>query len=144
LPPPTDNAGEDRQKDHRNDNQLDVLGDARDFGAEEVSEHEHAPDPRRPPEYAERQKSSVIHLADPGHEWRECPDDRHESREHDGFRPVFDIKLVRALDVLLLEEQGIFAREDARAGQPTDPVVGIVPKNGRTGLEEAQLEDIER
>src|ERR1700722_818002 len=61
--PPADEPGQDREENHPDDHEVNVLGHARDPLAEEKSEEQHAPDPRGAAEDAECEEFAVVHAA---------------------------------------------------------------------------------
>src|SRR6185503_7697532 len=76
-----------RDHDHRDDREPEVLLDDRGV-AEEVAEQTEAPNPQEPARDVEREKARVAHAADTCDERRERAHDRHESREHDSLASV--------------------------------------------------------
>src|SRR5688572_13339704 len=142
LPPPRNDARQDGKEDHYDDDKFDVLVDARNVATEEVSREEHAPDPQRAADDVVDREHPVVHLGNPGHERREGADDWHEARKHDRLGAVLDIEVVRALDVLFLEEEGIVPDEDLWPGYASEPVVHCVAEDRRDIQRETKHVDI--
>src|SRR5262245_49814010 len=86
---------------------FDDFGDAEVVAAEREAKH---------PDDAARDiingEAAVLHPADAGDEWCERPDDGNEPGQHNRPAAVLVVEMLRALQVLLVEEPGVFVLED--------------------------------
>src|SRR5688572_21658437 len=81
LPPPADDPGQDREENHDQHHDLDVLVDSGNISSEEIPGEQHAPYPEDRSDDADDQELAVRHPAHAGHHRGERPDDWHELRE---------------------------------------------------------------
>src|SRR5574340_281985 len=127
LPQPGDRAGEQRQRDHDGDHDVDVPVHPGNVAPQEVADEQHAPHPGQPAHHVVGDEVAIAHLRHPCHHRRERPNDRHEPCEHDRLPPVLLVERMSAIQVLLVEEQRLLTREDARARAAADRVPHRVP-----------------
>src|SRR5690606_37024887 len=93
-PPGFDDQGHQRDRDHADDREAEVLLHDR-LIAEEVAEQTETPDPKNSAADVEREKSRIAHASHSGDERRERAHDRHEPREHHGLAAVLLIEPLR-------------------------------------------------
>src|SRR6185437_4492819 len=103
LPHPTDEPRQEREQDHDSDDDINMLVDARDVAAQEVSDEEHAPYPAQSAQHIVRNEVPVAHVGNTRHHWSERPDDGHEPCEHDRLAAMLLIELMGTVEVLLLK-----------------------------------------
>src|SRR5687768_9571166 len=72
VAPPADYRGQQRQRNHDQDDPLYVVADARNIPAQEISGHEHAPNPASGAENAEGEEPAIRHDRCSGRDWCEC------------------------------------------------------------------------
>src|SRR5512134_3465886 len=77
--PSFERHGQQREHDHRDDREPEVLLDDGQV-AEEVAEQAEAPHPENTAADVEREKPRIVHAADAGHERGERAHDRYEAR----------------------------------------------------------------
>src|SRR5262249_29131496 len=92
----------------------------------------------------ERKEARVAHLADAGDERREGANDGHEARDDDGLSAVALVEILRANEVLLVEEERTLAAKNFRADAGPNGVVGRVAENGRDDQEGDDQGDVYR
>jgi len=81
-----------------------------------------------PPHTLKGRNRRYGHLADSGHEGGKGADDRHETRQHNGFAAVAFIELVSARDVRLLEESRVGAAENFGARLAPQQIAGGIAR----------------
>src|SRR4051812_45059608 len=120
-----------------------MLVNSRNVAAQEISDEQHTPDPTESTDNVVNRVTPVSHLPNSGHDRHECAYDRHESRNDDGLAAVSFIELVGASEMLLVEQQRIFTREQLRAGRLADRIADGVSKDRRDGQQESEQPHIE-
>src|SRR5258708_37622954 len=129
MPPPADDPRQKRDEDHQQDHDLDVLVDARNVASQEIPDEEHVPDPAHSADDVVLHVSAVLHLPNSSHDWHKGANDRHESSEDDGEAAVFLIERMSAIEMLLVEEEGILASEQPGPGGDTYGVPNRIAEN---------------
>ena len=82
-------------------------------------------------------------LRQSSHDRDESPHDRHETRNDERLATVLRVEFLGTVEVLLLEEQGVVAGEQARPGSSADPVAQGVADDGCHGEDGSQEVDVE-
>src|SRR6185312_12421498 len=111
---PADDSRKERDQHDEHDDRLDVLVDTRNVAAQEIADEQHPPDPPQSTDDVVERVLAVSHLRHTRHDGDERTDDRHETSNDDGFSPVTLVELVGAVEMLLVEQQRILTREEAR------------------------------
>ncbi len=123
----------DSHRDHRDQHDgdqdgLDVVPDERDL-PQEVAEHGDPAAPQHAADQVEDHEAAVVHPAHPGDDRGEGAHDRHEAGQHDRLRSVSLEEGGGLLDVLLLEDPGVGAAEEARPDLAAEEVADLVPRH---------------
>src|SRR4051812_44479966 len=138
MPPPADDPRQQGHEDHQQDHGLDVLVDSGNVAAQEIADEQHAPDPEHAADNVVLHVAAVLPFPNSSYEPDKSADDGHKSRKDDGAAAVLLVKRVSAVEMLLVEQQRIFASEQPRPGRRTDSVPGRVADDRRYREEEAE------
>jgi len=95
------NARDDNDKDN---DRFDITISVRNACAKEKAGGGDKDSPASRSSYVVDEKSAVLHLADTGHDWNKCSDDRYKSTENDGSTSVSFIKHFCLLRIFLIEK----------------------------------------
>ncbi len=120
---------------------MDLFFDMRDRAAQGKSQKCHAHDPAESSQDAESEEFPVTHVADTGDGRGEGPDDRDKAGQDERFGAVFIVKVLRAFQMVLVEEKGIFSAKKPRSEVIAEPVAGVIA--GDSGYGEQGNEDLD-
>jgi hypothetical protein len=117
-----DETGEQGNKHHDHDDDLDMPVDSRDVVPKKVANPQHTPHPSDGTQHIVREEFAEFHACHTGDNWGKRAEDRDELREHECHVPVFFLKFLGADSMLLVEEKAVFPIEDPRTRCAADEI----------------------
>ena len=134
---------QERDKDDERHHPMKMFVDIRDAAAQKIADRCHQQNPKNAADHVEGKETAVAHPPHTGDRRRKRADDRNKSRQNNGLAAVFFKKIMRTLNVVLLEKERVFAIEKPGANEITDGIARAVSENSGSHEQRVQKKYVE-
>ena len=139
-----DHDGHDRGDDDANDDEVEMLFDARNPSRQKVTSEQERPDPQHSADDIVCRKLEVIHPGNSGDGWGKGAHDGNKAGQNNRLAAMPVIEFLSLEYMAFAKEKGLLALEQKRAGLAADLKAGQIADNCSSAEHEAKHPDVDK